>query len=64
MLISISQMITLEQKILKQNEQEQEEIDKQIEEEQPKEEPENTISPNEKEMINEEEKPTLVINNE
>ena len=46
-------------KILKQNEQEQEEIDKQIEEEQPKEEPENTISPNEKEDDGEEEKPTL-----
>ena len=46
-------------KILKQNEQEQEEIDKQIEEEQPKEEPENTISPNEKEDGGEEEKPTL-----
>ena len=46
-------------KILKQNEQEQEEIDKQIEEEQPKEEPENAISPNEKEDGGEEEKPTL-----
>ena len=47
-------------KILKQNEQEQEEIDKQIEEEGAEQAPEqNAISPNEKEDGGEEEKPTL-----
>ena len=47
-------------KILKQNEQEQEEIDKQIEEEGAEQAPEqNAISPNEKEDDGKEEKPTL-----
>ena len=47
-------------KILKQNEQEQEEIDKEIEEEGAQQAPEqNAISPNEKEDGGEEEKPTL-----
>jgi hypothetical protein len=47
-------------KILKQNEQEQEEIDEQIEEEGAEEAPEqNAISPNEKEDGGEKEKPTL-----
>ena len=47
-------------KILKQNEQEQEEIDKQIEEEGAESQPEeNPITPREKEDDGKEEKPTL-----
>ena len=47
-------------KILKQNEQEQEEIDKQIEEEGAEQAPEqNAISPREEEDDGKEEKPTL-----